>query len=400
MQNSPKVILIIESSRASGRALLRGIADYSHLRGPWSFSWEPGGLESSWLTNRNADAQGIILRDVDKVKEVLACGLPVVVIGHQQKEVSGVVNVLTDSETIGRLGADHLIGCGFKHFAYCGYTVSPLENAPWSAIRLHSYASRLKEKGFSRPMALHLSMDTGHWEKQKKANADWLRSVPRPVGLMACNDDCGRRVMELCKMAGLAVPDEVGVIGVDNDEVVCGLMDPPMSSIAINFERAGYEAAAALARLMQGEKNVPHRIIAAATHVVGRRSTDFVAAEDMHLRKALVFIRDHARIPISVSQVASASGLSRRSLEKAFRRLLGRSVLDEIRRSRADQIARLLVETDLSVAQIAETLGFVDVQHVARYFRTVKQISPTAYRKAYGMRHGPALVAIPARGSD
>jgi LacI family transcriptional regulator len=159
-----------------------------------------------------------------------------------------------------------------------------------------------------------------------------------------------------------------------------------MSSIAINFERAGYDAASALDRLMRGESGVPTRIIASATHIVARRSTDFVAAEDPHVRKALVFIRDHARGAMSVDEVTSSSGLSRRSLEMAFRKHLGRSILEEIRRARTDQIARLLVESDLSVAQIADRLGYADVQHVARYFRASKQISPMAYRRTYGHR--------------
>jgi LacI family transcriptional regulator len=318
----------------------------------------------------------------------LAWGLPTVVIGHQQREIRGVVNVSTDSEAIGRLGAEHLLGCGFKQFAYCGYARTPLESAQWADTRRKCFAAKIREAGFAPPVSFMLSMDARDWAREQDAGIEWLRSLPKPVGLMACNDDCGQRVMALCKLAGLAVPDEVGLIGADNDEVVCGLMDPPMSSIAINFERAGYEAASALDNLMRGDPGVPPRITAAPTHVVARRSTDFVAAEDPHLRKALVFIRDHARAALSVDEVALASGLSRRSLEKAFRATLGRSILEEIRRSRTDQIARLLVETDLSVAQIADVLGFADVQHVARYFRAAKGISPMAFRNAYGRRRG------------
>ena len=385
----PKVILMIESSRASGRALLHGIADYSHQWGPWSFSWETGGLEKAWPMLQDADVKGVILRDVDKLNEVLAYRLPTVVIGHQKTEIPGVVNVLTDSEAVGRMGADHLTGCGFKHFAYCGYARTPFENAEWSEVRREHFAARLREIGYPAPQRFNLAMDARDWSRQQSSAIGWLQGLPKPVGLMACNDDCGQRVLQLCKLAGLAVPDEVGMIGADNDEVVCALMDPPMSSIAINFERAGYEAAAALDRLMRGLSDVPLRITAAATHVVARRSTDFVAAEDPHLRKALVCIRDHAKRAISVDEVAMASGQSRRSLEKAFRSLLGRSILEEIRRERTDQIARILVETDLSVAQIADGLGFADVQHVARYFRAGKGVSPSEFRRAHGRRHEP-----------
>ena len=387
MTNIPKVILMVESSRASGRAILRGIADYSHQRGPWSFFWETAGLEKAWSKFHNADANGVILRDVDNPGKILAHGLPTVVIGHQQKEIPGAINVITDSKAIGGMAAEHLHGCGFKHFAYCGYVVTPSEHAQWSEVRRKWFSARLKDAGFRAPPAFSMTMDRRDWARERSAGVEWLRALPKPVGLMACNDDCGQRVMELCRLAGLAVPDEVGVIGADNDEVVCGLMDPPMSSVAINFERAGYEAASALHGLMRGETGVPTRILAAATHIAARRSTDFVAAEEPHLRKALVFIRDHARAAMSVDEVALASGLSRRSLEKAFRKVLGRSILEEIRRARTDQIARLLVESDLSVAQIGERLEFADVQHVARYFRAAKQLSPMAYRKAYSHRN-------------
>ena len=145
---------------------------------------------------------------------------------------------------------------------------------------------------------------------------------------------------------------------------------------------------AALHSLMRKHREVPSKINVTASHVVARRSTDFVAAEEVHLAKALRFIRDRARRALSVDDVARASGCSRRALEKRFRLLLGRSVLDEIRRARTDQIAQLLVETDLPVAQIADLLSFPDVQHVARYFRAAKRMSPLSFRKAYGLKRG------------
>jgi LacI family transcriptional regulator len=184
-------------------------------------------------------------------------------------------------------------------------------------------------------------------------------------------------------LSNLSVPDDVAVIGVDNDEVVCGLTDPPLSSVAVNFERAGYEAAHVLAGLMRGE-TAPSRIVVSPTHIVPRRSTSLLAVGDPNLAKALRFIRDRAQESPSVEAVARAAGISRRAMEKRFRDSLGRSVLDEIRRVRTDQIARLLVETELPVAQIAERLGFADVQHIARYFRSAKAMSPVAFRKQHG----------------
>jgi len=166
------------------------------------------------------------------------------------------------------------------------------------------------------------------------------------------------------------------------------LSDPPLSSVAVNFDRAGYEAAGALDCLMSGKSPLPARIVVRATHTVVRRSTDFVAVADDSVGKALRFIRSNANGgELDVSAVARHAGVSRRSLEKRFRRELGYSVLREIRRVRTDKIAQLLVETQMPVCEIAEELGFDDIQHFARYFRSAKNISPLAYRKIHGGLH-------------
>jgi LacI family transcriptional regulator len=387
----PKVGLFIESSRASGRALLGGVARYAHHRGLWSFYWEPGGLEKAWPKLKSLALDGIILRDVDKLDEVLALGIPAVVVGHSSGEVSGLVNVVTDSANIGRMAAEHLLNCGFRHFAFCGYARTPLEHTPWSEHRRESFGKRIVEAGF-KPPAYHVLMPTRtDWQKERRVMTKWLQSLPKPLGLMACNDDCGQQVMEACKLAGLSVPDTVGVVGADNDELVCGLSDPPMSSIGINFEQAGYEAARALERLMRGDGRVPPKISVLATHVVARQSTDVVAVEDAHLAKALRFIRDRARETLSVDTVARAAGLSRRALERRFRGTIGRSILHEIRRARTDQIAKLLIESEMRIGEIADLLGFDDVHHFARYFRAAKRMSPAAFRRQYSFRTASRL---------
>jgi LacI family transcriptional regulator, galactose operon repressor len=381
----PRVGLFIESSRASGRSLLGGIARYAHDHGRWSFFWEPGGLEKAWPRLRSLALDGIILRDVDKLDEVLSLGFPAVVVGHNRTEVSGLVNVTTDSETIAHMAAEHLLSCGFKQFAYCGFVAAATDKASWSQLRLQSFSKRIRQAGFPCYIYPSVACAGSSWPRERRAMTQWLQSLPKPIGLMACNDDRAQQVVEACKLAGVSVPDDVGVIGVDNDEVVCGLSDPPLSSIAVNFERAGYEAAKALAQLLRGKRTVPQRIVVVATHVLVRRSTDFVATDDVHLAKALRSIRDSAgQHGVGVADVARAAGLSRRALEMRFRNQLNRSILDEIRRVRTDQIARLLAETDMTVSQIADLLGFEDTHHFARYFRAAKKMSPLAYRQTHG----------------
>lgn len=382
MPKIPKVILLIESSRASGRSVLRGVAKYARHHGPWAFYWEPRGLETVWPRLKKLHADGIILRDVEKVSDVIRCGIPTIVFGHRKQAVPGVANVMTDSPRIGTMAADHLLDCGFRHFAFCGF-----DGISWSDIRSHSFAKRVNAAGFQvsffrqRRRAVARS-----GEGEEQFMAEWLRSLPKPIGLMACNDDRGQHVIEACKLAGLRVPDEVAVIGVDNDELVCELSDPPMSSVAINFERAGYESAELLAKLMAGQRSVSKAITARVTHVVARQSTNILAIDDMHVAKALQFIRLHGREAIQVTDAVAASGISRRVLEKRFRKLLGRSVLSEIRRVRVAQICRLLVETHLSVSQIADSLGYTSIEHIARYFRSEMKMSPLAYRRQHGQK--------------
>jgi LacI family transcriptional regulator, galactose operon repressor len=383
----PKVVLLVESSRESGRSLLRGIANYAHHHGPWSFYWEPAGLGKARQRTGTMEADGIIARDVDTAVQVrrLIRRLPAVIFGHLHKEMKGKVNVVADSAAISGMAAEHLIGCGFRHFGFCGY-----RDTFWSVDRRDHFIATLRKAGFEPRIQevreIRSAKTARHEKKVREALVRWLRSCPRPIGLMACNDDLGKELVEACRLAGLRVPDDAAVVGADNDEVVCGLSNPPLSSVAINFERAGYEAADVLDQLMRGTWRASARIVVRASHVVPRQSTDIFAVEDASLAKSLRFIRDHARGGVTVEETARAAGLSRRALEKRFRTHLKHSILREIRRVRTDQIARMLAETELPVSQIAETLGFEDVQHVARYFRAGKGLSPLAYRRLHGRK--------------
>jgi LacI family transcriptional regulator len=382
MESLPRVVLLLESSRGSGRALLRGIANYARHHGPWAFYWEPRGL-ADVLPRLDALApQGFILRDCEHLDKILELGMPTIVVGHSKREVTGVVNVLTDSEATGRMAAEHLLGCGFQNFGYCGF-----EDLQWSMIRAESFQKHIASVHFKTHIFTSNSLaSTTSWEHERKLMVEWLRSLPKPVGVMACNDDHAQKVIEACKTAGLHVPDQVGVIGADNDELVCELFGCPISSVVINFESAGYESARILDEWMRGKAPKDVRIIAPASHVVPRQSTDTLAVQDAKVARALRFITEHAKENVGVLDVARAVGLSRRALEKRFRGALSRSILQEIRRIRVGLIARMLVETDLPISHIAEAQGYENVQHIARYFRQEKGMSPAAFRKSFRRR--------------
>lgn len=395
----PNVILLIETSRAYGRGLLRGIARHSRLHGPWSFYREPlcyayGGpsaMKRTLSQLKHSDADGVIGHALDETnaRRIIEANIPAVAEGARDA-IPGLVNIVCDDAAIGRMAAEHLLDRGFRNFAYCGF-----DYMPWSQRRNESFGKRIAQAGFtSNKYKQSRSKGRLSWTVEQMRIADWLKSLPKPVGLMACNDDRSEHVTESCKIAGFSVPEQVAIIGVDNDALVCDLSDPPLSSVALNCEKAGYEAAELLDKLMKREK-VAHRTIPnRPTHVVARQSTDILAIEDSEVTKAVRFIRENCAKFIQVSDVLDAVTLSRRSLEGRFRKVLRRSIHDEIKRVRVAQIAKMLVETNLPVSEIALALDFSTADHICRYFRNETKISPSAYRKQCGCKTVGGICAV------
>lgn len=209
----------------------------------------------------------------------------------------------------------------------------------------------------------------------------WLQSLPKPVAVMACNDDRGRQLLEASLLGGLMVPDDVAVLGVDDDHVVCNLSNPPLSSVAFGLEQAGYQAAQVLSGLMAGTIRTPQRIQVDPLWVVSRRSTDVIATEDRHVGIALRFIRDHIRRSIGVGDIVAASGISRRNLEIRFRRALGRSIRGEIQRMRLIYTRQLLLDTHLPAGRIAELAGFGSLPYLSSVFHRAMGVTLAEYRR-------------------
>ena len=227
-----------------------------------------------------------------------------------------------------------------------------------------------------------MSSSKRKWENEQILMAAWLKQLKKPVGIMACNDDRGQHVIEACKIAMLRVPEDVAVIGVDDDDLICDLCDPPLSSVALNVEKAGYEAAKLLDKMMSEGKQINKNIEVNPTYVRIRHSTDIIATQDIELTKAITFIRQNFRKSIQVKNVVEATTLSRRGLEQRFRNKLNRSINSEIRRIRIEHICRLLVETELSISEIAYGFGFSSVEHISRYFQKEMGQSLRDYRKS------------------
>jgi LacI family transcriptional regulator len=206
-----------------------------------------------------------------------------------------------------------------------------------------------------------------------------MSRLPKPIGVFACDDDRGHDVLEACKLAGLKVPEDVAVVGVDNDEVFCELADPPLSSIAFNAETAGYRAAALLDAMMQGRARKRQQIVVESLGVVRRRSTDIVAVDDVDIANALQFIRRQHGRAIAVDQVADEVGMWRRSLEKRFREMIGRSILEEVQLTRLQRAKCLLRETTFPISKVAEMAGFGSAGYFIQFFQKQLASSPRKY---------------------
>ncbi len=385
MLRKPKVALLVETSRGYGRDFLRGVMLYARLHGPWGFYVTPGDFVQALPRMRSWGGTGIIARveTPEVARAILASRLPTIALGLSDEQLrpdnplARLSEFVSDSRGAGRMAAEHLLERGFRHYAYVGAA-----DRVWSGRRQGSFSERIREGGFEpRVYSAPRTRRAAAWEREQPALARWLGGLPRPVGVMACNDDRGREVLEACRDAGLRVPEEIAVVGVDNDELLCELADPPLSSVALNAEAGGYRAAALLDRMMRGQSRTPQRLLVEALHVVTRRSTDIVALDDPEVAAALHFIQDHANEPIAVSDIVEEVLISRRALELRFRKATGRTILAEIRRVRLERASRLLVETEHPISRVAEASGFGRASYLAQAFRQAFGATPARYRR-------------------
>ncbi len=386
MSKIPKVILRISSDLEYGRGFLRGVAKYSRTHGPWHFYKhidvmlyrdDPHKARRPLTRLASLQADGLMTRDPIKDKKPIEAGIPTIFAIHTKEQLPYYPYVIMDHLAIGRMAAEYLIRQGFREFAFYGHS-----DMFWSRQRGDGFTSKLQEEGFQvnlyQPPKGKVLVS---WEETQDHLEKWLLSLSKPVGLLACNDVQAQDIIEACKNSDLHVPDDVAIIGVDNDELLCELTEPPLTSVAVNFAKAGYEAAELLDRLMKGEKMAGQRIVIRPSRVVARQSTNILAVEDIEVRKAIRFIQKSAKRPIAVDDVVDATFLSRRVLEKRFRKLLNHSIMDEIKKTRIDQIAMLLTETSMSLQDITTALNFSGLNNMSRFFHREKGASLSEYRK-------------------
>jgi LacI family transcriptional regulator len=295
-----------------------------------------------------------------------------------------IPRVVLDDAEIGRLAAEHLLERGFAHLAFFKFS--------------DTCAVEGRERGFRQAVE---RAGRDYWlidwyaASQAKRGANWfdwlkrqLASLPLPIGIMVQSDHRATHLISACEAAGLGVPDQVAIVGVDNDEQACELAAVPISSVDCNRERMAYEGARLLDRLMHNSPAPSEPITIAPNRVVVRRSSDIFAVGDPTVARALAFIREHYREPIGIDDVVKASRASRCGLYRAFARELKRSIGEEIDRQRVEQAKYLLASSTQKLYRVAHGCGFSGAEHLTRVFQRVTGMSPSHYRNE--QRHKPS----------
>jgi LacI family transcriptional regulator len=373
-----RVALLVETSKAFGRGVLRGVSRWLREHEPWSLYADERGFEEgvppgleTWLVD------GVISRvPRDRLPAAWQQG-EVPLVSLRWEEGSGPSpGIHADEAAIARAAADHLLDQGFNQLAYCGVRTR------WSRLREEAFAEHAVARGasvhvFDSPKASRVGMCVD----DVPAIARWIESLPRPVGIMAAYDVRALEVLDAVRSLGFECPDDVAVIGVDDDEVLCDLASPNLTSVNQNLECIGYEAARLLTARMNGEPVTTESVFVPPLGVIVRRSTDILSLDDPDVRLALRLIRSKACDGLTAEQVAGVTSLSRRSLEKQFTKAFGRSLHDEIIRTKLLAARRLLADTDLKLAAIAVRCSFAHAAQLCTVFKKTFGLTPTEHRR-------------------
>lgn len=382
MDSIPQVGVLVDTSRSYGRDIVRGIRRYVAEHGPWSLYLESRDLRSSfpeWLKKWPGD--GILARTIDPalLRQLKATRLPVIELRSTAlKHPFPFVGM--DNRIVGQRVAAHFMDRGFRRFA-CYLDNSEL----FFQQRCQSYRDTLKERGFDCSVfeTESAGRKTQRWDQHQRRVADWLASLEKPCAVFASNDQLGFWVLDAARRAGISAPEEIAVIGAENDKTLCETAWPPLSSVQLRGQSVGYAAARMLDEWMQ-RKTPPHAVtLLPPGDIIVRQSSDIVAVEDPRIARALQFIRERAIADIGVDDVAREVALSRSALERRMKVLIGRSPGEEITRIRFSHVERLLTQTDLTLDAIAERAGFKHPQYMAEAFHKRTGMTPGVYRRQH-----------------
>ena len=385
----PQVALLFETNEQAHRDILRGVLRYEQIHGPWSLhvaEGRAGEQRLPALKGWNGSGMIGVIQNRAYAEAVLAADVPAVLIDPLDavQLPDGLLQrhsvFASDLRAIGELAADYYLERGFTHFGFVG----EIHDINWSRERGAAFAARVHAVGHQcemyGPLTAHERQD---WSRERQRLCTWLTALPKPAAVFVAMDVRGRQVLDACRMAGLRVPHEVAVLAVDNDELICGSTMPPLSSIALDTDRMGFEAARLLDQLMRRARGRrPRRVerVFPPLKVVTRRSTETIPIADPVVARALEYIWLNAQNPVGVPEIVQHSGVSRRSLEMRFRACVGVTLQDELQRTRLKRVRALLAETNHSVRAIAHACGFTSASYLGKVFRRTFDMTMTQYR--------------------
>jgi len=401
---TPRVAILMETSLEVSRNLLRGIIRYIREHETWTLDLTPGGiadqrLPDSWNGNgiiaripSRTEAERLAVHPAPKV--ILDPQTPFV---HPSHPLSSCVRMVCDHAAVGRAAADHFLSRGFNRFAFVGpvfssspqmrYDATGLDEPNWSIERRDAFLARLAERGFPghvypRPRTRRLA---ANWNLEMPYLVRWLQELPKPIAVFAPHDARGRQIADACQAAGIPVPYRLAILTVNNDTDLCETSLPPLSSIPLDAEAAGYRAAEALDGLMKGHCPAKREIRYMPLPVVVRASSANTQTDDPLVIELLEYVRQTHGFNLRVSELAARYHVTVRTLENRCRKALGRSAGDILRETCLESVRALVVETDRPFSEIARTCGQLSAAHLAAMFRRRYGITMSAMRRASSM---------------
>lgn len=382
MKSRTRIGLLFPLESDYAHQFVRGIVRYAHRQNRWDILTEQGVPTLRWKDVPKCQADGFIagVHTPAQYKLLAERNVPVVNVYHGLVDFP-FTTVLTDNRAIGRMAAEHLLEQGLENFAYVGSSTMGYDRE-----RRESFEQVVQQAGFSVTPCLTQFIPgsrgaAGRLRVGEKRMADFLSDLKTPVGILAGTDNYGVGVLQAASLLGLSVPDQLAVVAVNNDDVLCDLIRPGLSSIAHDAERIGYEAAVQLGKLLQGAPPPAEPIYISPDQLVIRASSDILRIDDVHVAEAIRFIRNHAGRFIDVSDILHVVPISRRSLENRFRDAMGCTIHQEIRRTHINHARQLMAHTDAPLADISRRSGFNHTSRFREAFHKETGISPTEYLK-------------------
>lgn len=379
-----KILVLIDYSSEFSRRLMRGLIKYSKANGPWIFHRLPSYYKTlygkkdivEWAKEREADAI-IALWDHEGTNRLKKLNIPVLLQNYKDRS-EYYSNLTGDYYGTGVMAANFFIDRKFQNFAFYGS-----KDVVWSRERAKGFKDEVLNAGGKYHYFESENLRSEEWSPSHILLDEWLLSLPKPVAIFACDDNFALQVSEICKLNNIKIPQDVSLLGVDNDDLICNLSDPPISSIVLDIENGGYEAGRLIHQLIKKERTEPFNIVIKPSRFELRQSTEMYSIEDEYIKVVIRYLTKKFNTNICIDDLSKIVPLSRRNLEIRFKKELDTSIYQFILRLRINHFANLLLTTDRSLFDLALESGFNDCKNISRVFKKFKGVTPIEYRKEW-----------------